>query len=232
MLESAVSAPSAARFHSDGYHLWRGFLEPERVKTLLVLAEDLLASDAALHTPESVRAFQLFRHGEAFSDLVTDERLQELTDTLLGPNALLADLSLNRVDRGAKPDRWHIDHPYNAMTHIVEGGLLGLQCVLPLTPFTADSGATEFLPGTHRRYKQPPLSPAGTPVTAVAEPGDLLVLPAATWHRAGINATDEPRVALLLSFVESWIRPMADPPEPGPWSQTRAARIRLGIERP
>ncbi|WP_371477025.1 phytanoyl-CoA dioxygenase family protein [Kitasatospora sp. NBC_00315] len=231
MLEAATAAPSAAHFHRNGHHVWRGFLDPDRVAGLRTLADDLLASDLALHTPESLRVFQLFRHGAPFVDLMNDPRLTELTDTLLGPHALMNDLSLNRVEPGAKPDRWHIDYPYNDMPQIVEGSLLALQCVLPLTPFSAESGATEFIPGSHQRFKQPPLSPGGTPLPAAAEPGDLIVLAASTWHRAGVNRTGLPRTAILLSFTEAWVRPMAEAPEPGPWSLTRAARVRLGMER-
>lgn len=232
MTETATAAPSAAHFHRNGHHVWRGFLGASQVTELRRLADELLAAESALHTPESVRVFQLFRHGAAFVDLMNDPRLTELTDTLLGPHALMNDLSLNRVDPGAKPDRWHIDYPYNDMAQVVEGSLLALQCVLPLTPFTAESGATEFIPGSHQRYKQPPLTPGGAPVTAVADPGDLIVLAASTWHRAGVNRTAGPRTAILLSFTEAWVRPMADAPEPGPWSGTRAARVRLGMERP
>jgi ectoine hydroxylase-related dioxygenase (phytanoyl-CoA dioxygenase family) len=231
MQQSTDTELSEARFHHDGYHVWRDFLTPEAVERLRTEAERLLASDIALHTPESIRVFQLFRHGEAFVELLEDDRLSELTDPLLGRNALMSDFSLNSVGPNGKPDRWHIDYPYNDMRHIAEGSLLALQCVLPLTPFTEESGATQFLPGTHQRYRQPTLSPAGTPVSALADPGDLLILPAATWHRAGVNHGTAPRTAILFSFIESWIRPMAEAPEAGPWSRTRAARIRLGMER-
>ncbi|WP_169317218.1 phytanoyl-CoA dioxygenase family protein [Actinacidiphila oryziradicis] len=231
MLEATTAAPSAAHFHRNGYHLWRGFLDADHVAGLRTRADELLAADGALHTPESVRLFELFRHGAPFVDLMNDQRLADLTDTLLGPHALMNDLSLNRVNPGAKPDRWHIDYPYNTMTHIVEGSLLALQCVLPLTPFTEESGATEFMPGSHQRYKQPPLTPGGTPLPAIADPGDLLILASSTWHRAGVNRTALPRTAILLSFTEAWVRPMAEAPEAGPWSETRAARVRLGIER-
>jgi len=155
-----------------------------------------------------------------------------LLDDLLGPNHLLSDHSLNVVHRGGRPDRWHLDYPFNEMRDLTTGSLLGLQCILALDDFTADNGATRYLPRSHRppRRPGPDLDLAGSPVLVAA--GTLTVLAAATWHRSGTNTTDRPRRAILLSFVENWIRPMTGPPEPGPWGRTTRTRRMLGLERP
>lgn len=231
MTQSARTTSSRADFLREGFLIWPGFLDHDRRRVLLEESVKLLAEDTALHTPESVRVTELFRRGQVFVDLMCDEGLLATVDELLGPGALLSDLSLNQVSSGGKPDRWHFDYPYNDMRETARGSLLGLQCVLPLTRFDATTGATEFIPGSHQRYAPPPGSPADTPESFVAEPGDLLILSSSTWHKAGSNSTQEPRIALLLSFVEAWVRPMFGPPEPGPWSVSRAARLRLGMER-
>ncbi|MGY0021681.1 phytanoyl-CoA dioxygenase family protein [Streptomyces sp. cg35] len=228
---TAPHPPTRESFRTTGHHRWRGFCAPDRVAELRVAADTLLASDHAVHTPESVRVLQVFRHHPVFTELFTDPRLLDFVDGVLGPGALLSDISLNQVHRGGKQDRWHIDYPYNDMPETVRGGLLGLQMVLPLTPFDSRTGATEFLPGSNLRYRQPPAELDEPPAMFQADPGDLLVLPSAAWHRAGRNTTDTPRTAVLMAFTESWIRPMGDPPEPGHWSITHEARLRLGMER-
>jgi ectoine hydroxylase-related dioxygenase (phytanoyl-CoA dioxygenase family) len=56
-----------------------------------------------------------------------------------------------------------------------------------------------------------PAEPFGMPVSFEAEPGTLLVMAAATWHRSGLNRSSDPRTAMLMSFVEGWIKPMSAP---------------------
>ncbi|MGC4757621.1 phytanoyl-CoA dioxygenase family protein [Micromonospora trifolii] len=226
-----VTLPNRSEFLAHGYFHWKGFLGEDRVAALRAAAEGLLAGPGALHTPESVRVLEVYRHGPEFVALLEDSQLWAFVDGLLGANAVLSDLSLNEVRRGGKTDRWHIDYPYNDMPEVVRGGILGLQCVLPLVPFTVETGATQLVPGSHERYRQPEDVADSDAVPFVAEPGDLLVLQSATWHRAGNNLTDEPRTAVLLSFVESWVKPMGGAPESGPWSVTEHARARLGITR-
>lgn len=39
----------------------------------------------------------------------------------------------------------------------------------------------------------------------------LLVLAAAAWNHSGNNRSTAPRTAMLMSFVERWIKPMSAP---------------------
>lgn len=216
----------------DGYYVWRSFIDVERCARLGDQADALLQSAAARVYPRSIRVWELYRHGSVFVNVLCDSRLYDAVARILGAGAIVSDFSLNRVIRGGSSDRWHIDYPYNEMDNLVSGSLLGLQCIMPLSPFDASTGATQFVPRSHRRYSWPPETLDGEQTeTFVAEPGDLLVLAAGSWHRAGTNTTDLPRTAILFSFVERWIRPMIGPPEPGPWGDTQEARIILGIDR-
>jgi len=118
------------------------------------------------------------------------------------------------------------------MPQLVSGALLGLQCVLALDPFRPGNGATQYIPGSCRPVSRPHDADESHARAFDAEPGDLLVLAAATWHRSGRNDSTANRTAILLSFVERWIRPMTGPPEPGRWAATPKLRLLLGIERP
>jgi ectoine hydroxylase-related dioxygenase (phytanoyl-CoA dioxygenase family) len=203
-----TAAPAKNLFIESGFHIWPRFIASEQVSVLLESANRLLADSSALRTPESVRSFDLHEHDPAFASLLSDVRLRVLVRELLGQGALLSDMSLNQIQQHGKADRWHIDYPYTDMPKIVSGGILAIQCVLPLSPFTATSGATQLIPGSNRRYRHPPTDVAEEPVQFLAEPGDLLILPTATWHRAGVNTEARPRTAVLLNFTESWVKPM------------------------
>jgi ectoine hydroxylase-related dioxygenase (phytanoyl-CoA dioxygenase family) len=220
------------RVRSAGFYVWRRFQDPSRCAVLLDRAEELMCSDAARRFPNSTRVWQLYRYGGDMVELMCHSGLLALAASLLGACPVLSDFSLNQVSRGELPDPWHIDYPFNEMHSLASGSLLGLQCIMPLSPFTAENGATQLVPGSHLSYSHPPADVPAEVATFTAAPGDLLVMAASTWHRAGINSTALPRTAVLFCFVEKWIRPMTGPPEPGPWSATSSTRLLLGLDRP
>lgn len=192
----------AAGVREHGAGTWPGFVADETLAELQADANRLATGPHALNFPTSTRVWDLHLHSERFVDLIDHPGLAALLHDLLGPDHLLSDHSLNVVHRDGRPDRWHIDYPYNEMRDLTAGPILAVQCILALGDFTTANGATRYLPGSHH----PPRRPAadvdheGRPVLAAA--GTLTVLAAATWHRSGINTTPDPRSAILLSFVE------------------------------
>lgn len=222
----------ATRVREDGAGTWPGFTAGETLAGLRTAAHQLADGPHALRFPTSTRVWDLHLHGHLFVDLLDHTGLAALLDDLLGPEHLLSDHSLNVVHSNGRPDRWHIDYPYNEMRELTDGPLLGVQCILALDDFTTDNGATRYLPRSHRppRRPEPDVDLDGQAVLASA--GTLTVLAAATWHRSGQNTTATPRSAILLSFVEGWIRSMTDPPDPGPWAHNTRTRRLLGLERP
>ncbi|HEV2637215.1 MAG TPA: phytanoyl-CoA dioxygenase family protein [Actinocrinis sp.] len=215
----------------DGYGLWPGLLSPTVLRRLQDRCHNLATSRHALAFPRSTRVWDLYRHGPELLGLLSNPALSALMTNLLGSHHLLSDYSLNTVHPRQPQDDWHIDYPYNEMTHLASGPIMGVQCVLPLDEFTARNGATHIVAGSHHTPQQPTPNPPHHHVVQ-APAGTLIVMAAATWHRSGFNSTDAPRTAILLSYVERWIRPMTDPPEPGPWSATMPLRLLLGQERP
>ena len=219
----------ATTVQAQGYGVWHGFLAGARLARLRRDADTLLASEHARHYPKSTRIWDLYLHGESFVEVLTDDRLIPLLDSLLGEGHLLSDYSLNQVGPGQPIDDWHIDYPYNEMPALVNGAILGLQCVLTLDRFDHRNGATQLIGGTHHVPRRPD-SPHTAPFIYEAEPGSLLVMAAATWHRSGMNQSDHSRTALLLSFVERWIKPMSAPGDGLEEPVPQRLRALLGLE--
>jgi ectoine hydroxylase-related dioxygenase (phytanoyl-CoA dioxygenase family) len=222
----------AADVRRNGFAVWPDFLPPSRRAALQRAAHDLAAGEHAHRYPKSTRVWDLYRHGQSFLDLLTAPNLVAVLTDLLGEHYLLSDYSLNMVGPNQPIDDWHIDYPYNEMPDLVYGGTLGLQCVLALDTFTEQNGATQIIPGSHIPPRRPSENLPAEPTSFLAKPGTLLVMAAATWHRSGANRSTHTRSAALLSFVERWIRPMCEPPEPGPWSANDDLRLLLGLQRP
>lgn len=221
-----------ADVHKQGFAVWPGFLTEERCDAVRSLAGQLADSEYANRYPKSTRVWDLYRHGEVFVELLDEPMLTAVLDGLLGENHLLSDYSLNVVQPGQPVDDWHIDYPLNEMPSRVSGAVLGLQCVLALDSITSSNGATQLVPTSHLRTVSPDGDADLEHIVFDAEPGTLLIMAAATWHRSGFNSSATSRSAVLMSFVERWVRPMSDPPEPGPWGRTDALRILLGMQRP
>lgn len=225
------AAELAADVAASGVAVWPSLICGDQLEGLRRAVADLLEGPHALAFPKSTRVWDLYRHHAVFTELLEHHDLNAAIKNVLGEGFLLSDYSLNVVNPGQPVDDWHIDYPYNEMPRMVTGGILGVQCVLGLTDFTAANGATEWAPGSHNPPRRPDGLPPQTTRRFEAPAGSLLVMAASTWHHSGINQSAEPRAAILLSFVERWIRPMTDPPEPGPWSRSPHLRIMLGQER-
>jgi Phytanoyl-CoA dioxygenase (PhyH) len=224
--------PVLATLEQAGAAIWRGFRSADACAELRVVVEKLLAGPDSRHYPRSTRVYKLYQYGQGLLDLMCDTGLLSIVERVLGDYPLVSDFSLNQVHHGGMPDKWHIDYPFNEMSQLVTGSPLGMQCILTLSPFTAETGATQFVPRSALRYALPTSQADNEYQTFLAEPGDLLLMKASTWHRAGVNHTATARTAVLFSFVERWVRPMEDPAPSGTWSQTLLARRLLGVERP
>ncbi len=214
MTPSSHAGALIADVQKQGFAVWPRFLDATRCAEIRSLTTALAEGEHGIRFPKSTRVWDLYRHGDRFVDLLADPALSSLLDGLLGENHLLSDYSLNVVQPGQPVDGWHVDYPYNEMPAPVTGSVLGLQCVLALDAFSATNGATQLVPGSQTRTGRPDPDTVTDHVVFDCEPGSLLVMAAATWHRSGFNASSGPRSAILMSFVERWVRPMTDPPSP------------------
>jgi hypothetical protein len=77
----------------------------------------------------------------------------------------------------------------------------------PLDEYTADNGATRFIPGSHRW--EPGRRPADDDavLTATMAPGSVMFYLGSLWHGGGANRTGQPRLGVILEYAASWLRP-------------------------
>lgn len=89
--------------------------------------------------------------------------------------------------------------------------------IWPLTPFTADNGATHIYPHSHGADGMAKLDP-GEPIIAACEPGAAICFLGSTAHGAGANITDKVRRGVVIGYSLGWLKPyenlwLAYPPE-------------------
>ena len=122
---------------------------------------------------------------------------------------------------------WHSDYPYHPGVfpdnYWPQSPVFGVQYNVCLDEFRTNNAATQFVPGSHRLCKGPPIefNTGGTRMGKgqhkevaqfCAQAGAGLIYDARTWHRAchELNASGEDRIAFLNAVAPDWIRPMID----------------------
>lgn len=81
-----------------------------------------------------------------------------------------------------------------------------LNVIWPLTPFTAENGATRIYPRSHRRQSDSWES-CGEPVAMECRPGDAICFLGSTLHGAGANHSTLPRRAVVTGYSLGWLKP-------------------------
>ena len=87
----------------------------------------------------------------------------------------------------------------------------------PLTPFSAENGATRVWPGTHGAAALKP-PPEEDPLAATMQPGDALIFLGSALHGAGANRAPEVRRGIIIGYSLGWLKPyenqwLAYPPD-------------------
>lgn len=141
-------------------------------------------------------------------------------------------------DDGKRPVQgWHCDFPYHwgvpapGQVPVQPGASrLGVQRNVCVSDFTKVGGATAFKLGSHALNEGPPddwgtaaryasrsyraehgLPYNGPDADIVEAPGGSIILyDARTWHRAGVNRTDNKRAAMLQAMVPMYVIPKVD----------------------
>lgn len=139
-------------------------------------------------------------------------------DRLLGPNCVRYQLSSVQgieVHPGAQDQGLHRDDDIFRLPH--PHPVFEVNVMWAVTDFTADNGATRMVPGSHlwpsgRRPEPGSERPMAMPA------GSALFWLGSTWHGAGANRTDRPRIGFYAGYSLGWLRQeemmyLALPPE-------------------
>ncbi|MFJ4442814.1 phytanoyl-CoA dioxygenase family protein [Pseudomonas sp. NPDC089422] len=85
------------------------------------------------------------------------------------------------------------------------------QALVLLDDFTADNGATLFLPGSHGAPHKPDDAQFEADARkALGSAGSIYLFDSRIWHAAGVNRTSLPRRCLTLTFTRSHFKPQFD----------------------
>ncbi len=191
------------------------------------------------------RVWNLLAKGQVFSTMAAHPVLMAVLRRFLGREVIMGSIAANRILPGGPGQEPHVDYPYWDF-HDPESHPMGLNASFPmnaqvsiiLDPFTEESGATAFLPGSQQELRYPTEEDRffDRCERMLGDPGDVVLFYGAVWHCAMPNRAAHDRNAVLIQYLPKWVKPMEDMPAALPADFIAAAppdlRQLLGLNYP
>jgi ectoine hydroxylase-related dioxygenase (phytanoyl-CoA dioxygenase family) len=193
---------------SDGYVVVSGMMSDADVRAARAdLGRVLDATPTGRNAFEGFatqRVYALFAKTRTFDGAAIHPLLLEVLDEVLGHYQLSAPVGI-RIGPGESAQMLHRD---DAIYPLPEPHPpVVVNTMWPLDEFTAENGATVFLPGSHRWEPGRQPDPGDPVQTAAMTPGSALFYLGSLWHGGGANQTGRPRLGVILEYASAWLRP-------------------------
>ncbi len=218
--------------HGDGAVCISGlFTDAEIAEARAIVMEQSAEADKVTHFQGAAaeagkinlqrRVWNLLAKGEVFSTMAAHPVLMNILRKFLGTEFIMGSIAANRILPGGPGQEPHVDYPYwdfhRPETHPVgfNGSFpMNAQVSVILDPFTIESGATGYVPGSQKELRYPVEEDRFYERCAqmTGNPGDVALFYGVTWHCAMPNNSDHDRSAILIQYLPKWVKPMEDMP--------------------
>lgn len=154
------------------------------------------------------RVYTLVARGRLFEELAEDPRLLALFDANLLPGYLLTASQAINIRPGESAQPMHVDDGFYRLPR--PRPAVSFSMILAVDDFTAENGATEVIPRSHRFDAAEATEaaelrgPSPSPVVMAA--GSCLVFSGILIHRGGANRSPAPRLAITYQYCQPWAR--------------------------
>ena len=221
LARSFDTRPHLAQLEEQGYTVIPDFLQPGDLAAVRAGLAPFLGTYTGRNNFEGFkteRVYTLVARGKVFERIAEDARVLALCDALLEPGCLLTASQAICIHPGETPQPVHFDDGFYTLPR--PRPAVSLSTIVAVDAFTADNGATEVIPGSHRwgddrvagvfegvshdRPTDPALEQQLVPVTMPA--GACLFFLGTLLHRGGANRSKAPRLAFSNQYCEPWGR--------------------------
>ena len=170
-------------------------------------------------TPGVAVLKQAINEVQSFAAYLADRRVLDIVEAFFGAWARISCTDCVANMPGNARGYWHADWPYNQTnaSHIpapYPDAVLHLSTIWMLTPFSAETGGTLVVPGSHRWPRNPAAGDMPEVDNEAVYPterhvegpaGSALVYDSRLWHAVAANRSDQPRVALIVRYAPWWL---------------------------
>jgi hypothetical protein len=144
------------------------------------------------------RVWNVLSRSPIFIDLVEHPVALRLLRSVLGWPMLLGNISGNITGPGGAAGAVHADQLF--VPNPWPADPQGANATWCVDDFTADNGATCFVPGSHLLNRAPRSPDEGDAVPFEAPAGSLVLFDGRMWHRTGPNTTADRRRAAIFAW--------------------------------
>jgi ectoine hydroxylase-related dioxygenase (phytanoyl-CoA dioxygenase family) len=211
MATMSVTSPSqevARRLMADGYVAVTGMMTPDGARNARADLDRVLRTTKTGRNSfegfSTQRVYALFAKTRVFDAVATSPLLLGVLDQVLGSYQLSAPVGIC-IGPGEKEQSLHRDDSIYPVPE--PHPPLVVNTMWPLDEFTAENGATRFIPGSHRWEPGRQPGPGDAVESAVMSPGTALFYLGSLWHAGGANRTSRPRLGVILEYAAGWLRP-------------------------
>jgi len=135
--------------------------------------------------------------------LAVHPRILALLDQMFMPNYLLSQLQVINIQPGEAAQFVHHDDGFYPLPR--PRAPLGAASIFAIDDFTAENGATNIIPESHKWGDRLPTDDDKL-VPAVMPKGSAIFYGGTFWHGGGANNSDADRLAITCQYCEPWVR--------------------------
>ncbi|HET7715568.1 MAG TPA: phytanoyl-CoA dioxygenase family protein [Bauldia sp.] len=165
------------------------------------------------------RVWNLLTKGKVFAGMAEHPVIVDILKKFLGSEFIMGSIAANRILPGGPGQEPHIDYPYWDF-YKRESFPIGLNTSFPmnaqltilLDPFTEESGATAYVPGSQRDIRYPAEDDLFYERCSrmTGDPGDAVLFFGAVWHCAMPNKSNHDRTGILIEYLPKFVKPVED----------------------
>jgi ectoine hydroxylase-related dioxygenase (phytanoyl-CoA dioxygenase family) len=201
-------APDVAqRLIDDGYVVVTGMMDPGGVQAARDDLDRVLGTTRTGRNTfegfDTQRIYALFAKTRTFDLASTHPLLLGVLDLVLQHYQLSAPVGI-RIGPGEKAQILHRDDSIYPVPE--PHPALVVNTMWPLDEFTAENGATRFIPGSHAWPPGRTPGPDDPVEQAIISPGSAMFYLGSLWHGGGANNTEQPRLGVILEYAAGWLR--------------------------
>ncbi len=154
---------------------------------------------------------------QAFAPYVAEERLLGVAHARLGAPVRISMTHGIVTAPGYGRANWHGDWPFSlrqdqkVLHPYPADAPMHVTTLWALTEFSAATGGTAIVPGSHRFGNNPSgdngygeHAPAPSELQPHLDPGDVLMIDSRVWHTNGDNVSDRTRVGMAVRYAPWW----------------------------
>jgi ectoine hydroxylase-related dioxygenase (phytanoyl-CoA dioxygenase family) len=231
---AARAARDVAAIREDGYVVIESLLDAAATAAIRAALRPHLRSELFgrnnFEGHRTERVYSLVGLHEVFERLAIHPRVVGVCDAFLAPNYLLTASQAIHIHPGETAQPMHTDDAFYRLPR--PRNAVSVSTIWAIDPFTAENGATQIVPGTHRWTDSAiddlmyeidfTTTPEGARVPRPAGPlpadvaarlrdvtmpaGSVIVFLGTLLHRGGANTSTAPRLALSNQYCEPWAR--------------------------